>query len=148
MWRMNYVPNDLDLATSRASVVGIRCGQSRPITRPSKAALINFAEILYNDLAPRGIAVTLVNPAAVVRDGRVHVLYRAEDASGDHDRADGRAAYHDELSRLNQHAEGATGHGEPAQHECEDREIGDHRGPAIFFQQRLQASRSAFSESG
>ena len=32
---------------------------------PSKAALINFAESLYLDLAPRGIAVTLVNPGFV-----------------------------------------------------------------------------------
>jgi len=32
---------------------------------PSKAALINFAESIRMDLAPRGIAVTLVSPGFV-----------------------------------------------------------------------------------
>jgi len=32
---------------------------------PSKAALINLAQILYTDLAPRGIGVYLVNPGFV-----------------------------------------------------------------------------------
>jgi len=32
---------------------------------PSKAALINFAEILYLDLAPRGVSVFLINPGFV-----------------------------------------------------------------------------------
>lgn len=32
---------------------------------PSKAALINFAEILYLDLAPRGVSVYLINPGFV-----------------------------------------------------------------------------------
>lgn len=32
---------------------------------PSKAALINFAEILYLDLAPKGISVFLINPGFV-----------------------------------------------------------------------------------
>jgi short-subunit dehydrogenase len=32
---------------------------------PSKAALINFAEVLYLDLAPRGVGVFLINPGFV-----------------------------------------------------------------------------------
>lgn len=54
---------------------------------PSKAALINFAEILYLDLAPRGVSVFLINPGFVVtplsarNDPETAALISAEDAA-------------------------------------------------------------------
>ena len=54
---------------------------------PSKAALNNLAQILYTDLAPRGIGVYLVNPGFVAtrltrqNDFRMPSLMRPEDAA-------------------------------------------------------------------
>lgn len=48
-----------------ASVAGYRGLPRALVYGPSKAALINFAESLYIDLAPRGIGVTVVNPGFV-----------------------------------------------------------------------------------
>lgn len=48
-----------------ASVAGYRGLPKALVYGPSKAALINFAESLYLDLAPRGIGVSLVNPGFV-----------------------------------------------------------------------------------
>jgi short-subunit dehydrogenase len=55
---------------------------------PSKAALINLAETLYLDLAPRGIGVFLINPGFVdtplTRQNTFHMpaLISAEEAAG------------------------------------------------------------------
>ena len=47
------------------SIAGYR-GLPRAVAYgPSKAALINLAEALYNDLAPRGVAISVVNPGYV-----------------------------------------------------------------------------------
>jgi NAD(P)-dependent dehydrogenase (short-subunit alcohol dehydrogenase family) len=48
-----------------ASVAGYRGLPKALIYGPSKAALINMAESLYFDLAPRGIGVYLINPGFV-----------------------------------------------------------------------------------
>lgn len=48
-----------------ASVAGYRGLPRALVYGPSKAALINFGESLYLDLADKGIAVTLVNPGFV-----------------------------------------------------------------------------------
>ncbi|TAH43859.1 MAG: SDR family NAD(P)-dependent oxidoreductase [Betaproteobacteria bacterium] len=54
---------------------------------PSKAALINFAETLYLDLAPRGVSVFLVNPGFVAtpltaqNDFHMPALLTAEQAA-------------------------------------------------------------------
>jgi short-subunit dehydrogenase len=54
---------------------------------PSKAALINFAETLYLDLAPRGVSVFLVNPGFVAtpltaqNDFRMPALLQPEQAA-------------------------------------------------------------------
>ncbi len=48
-----------------ASVAGYRGLPKALAYGPGKAALINFAECLYLDLAPRGIAVRVVNPGFV-----------------------------------------------------------------------------------
>lgn len=47
------------------SVAGYRGLPKAAVYGPSKAALINFAESIWLDLAPRGIAVTIVNPGFV-----------------------------------------------------------------------------------
>lgn len=48
-----------------ASVAGY-CGLPKAaIYGPTKAALINFAEVAYLDLAPRGVSVFLINPGFV-----------------------------------------------------------------------------------
>lgn len=47
------------------SVAGYRGLPKAAVYGPSKAALINFAESIYMDLAPRGLAVTVVNPGFV-----------------------------------------------------------------------------------
>jgi len=48
-----------------ASVAGYRGLPKAAAYGPTKAALINFAETLYLDLAPRGISVFLINPGFV-----------------------------------------------------------------------------------
>ena len=48
-----------------ASVAGYRGLPKSLIYGPTKAALINFAEVLHLDLAPRGIGVFLINPGFV-----------------------------------------------------------------------------------
>ena len=48
-----------------ASVAGYRGLPKSLIYGPTKAALINFAEALYLDLAPKGIGVRLINPGFV-----------------------------------------------------------------------------------
>lgn len=48
-----------------ASVAGYRGLPKALVYGPSKAALINFAESLYVDLHPRGLAVSVVNPGFV-----------------------------------------------------------------------------------
>lgn len=47
------------------SVAGYRGLPQALVYGPSKAALINFAESLYMDLAPKGVAVSLVSPGFV-----------------------------------------------------------------------------------
>jgi len=48
-----------------ASVAGYIGLPNASVYGPSKAALINLAEVLYNDLHPKGISVYLVNPGFV-----------------------------------------------------------------------------------
>jgi NAD(P)-dependent dehydrogenase (short-subunit alcohol dehydrogenase family) len=48
-----------------SSVAGYRGLPQSLAYGPSKAALINLAETLYLDLAPKGIAITLINPGFV-----------------------------------------------------------------------------------
>lgn len=48
-----------------SSVAGLRGLPQALAYGPSKAALINLAEVLYLDLAPKGIGVTLINPGFV-----------------------------------------------------------------------------------
>ena len=48
-----------------SSVAGYRGLPKAAAYGPTKAALINFAETLYLDLAPRGLSVYLINPGFV-----------------------------------------------------------------------------------
>ena len=48
-----------------ASVAGYRGLPKSLVYGPTKAALINMAETMYLDLAPRGVAVSVVNPGFV-----------------------------------------------------------------------------------
>jgi short-subunit dehydrogenase len=48
-----------------ASVAGFVGLPNASVYGPSKAALINLAEILYTDLHPQGLAVYLINPGFV-----------------------------------------------------------------------------------
>lgn len=69
------------------SVAGYRGLPKAAVYGPSKAALINFAESIYMDLAPRGIAVSLVNPGFVAtpltaqNDFKMPALITAEQAA-------------------------------------------------------------------
>jgi predicted GH43/DUF377 family glycosyl hydrolase len=51
-----------------------------PIIAPSSASLVKSP---FNDSTVRWEAFATFNPAAVVRHGKVYVLYRAEDATGE-----------------------------------------------------------------
>lgn len=70
-----------------ASVAGYRGLPKAAVYGPSKAALINFAESLYLDLAPLGIGVSLVNPGFVAtpltaqNDFRMPALITADEAA-------------------------------------------------------------------
>ena len=70
-----------------ASVAGYGGLPQATVYGPSKAALINFAEILYLDLAPRGIDVFLINPGFVAtpltaqNEFRMPALLSAEQAA-------------------------------------------------------------------
>jgi NAD(P)-dependent dehydrogenase (short-subunit alcohol dehydrogenase family) len=70
-----------------ASVAGYGGLPRATVYGPSKAALINLAEILYLDLAPRGVSVFLINPGFVAtpltahNDFRMPALQTAEQAA-------------------------------------------------------------------
>jgi len=70
-----------------ASVAGYRGLPRAMAYGPSKAALINFAETLYLDLAPRGVSVFLINPGFVAtpltarNDFEMPALISAEEAA-------------------------------------------------------------------
>lgn len=51
-----------------------------PVIAPNRASVVRSA---FNDSLVRWEEYATFNPAAVVRDGKVYVLYRAEDATGD-----------------------------------------------------------------
>ena len=57
-----------------------RPGAANPILAPNPGATFRSPA---NDTIVRWEEFATFNPAAVVRDGKVYVLYRAEDASGD-----------------------------------------------------------------
>jgi short-subunit dehydrogenase len=69
------------------SVAGYRGLPKAAVYGASKAALINFAESIYMDLAPRGIAVSLVSPGFVAtpltaqNDFKMPALISAEEAA-------------------------------------------------------------------
>src|ERR1700750_2306784 len=61
--------------------------QIGPFTRPTDAPVItpNKSSLFTDPIAKTPIhweALHTFNPAAIVRDGKVYVLYRAEDATG------------------------------------------------------------------
>lgn len=70
-----------------ASVAGFGGLPSGLVYGASKAALINFAETLYLDLAPRGVAVHLINPGFVktpltdLNDFKMPALIEADEAA-------------------------------------------------------------------
>ncbi len=70
-----------------ASVAGYRGLPNALAYGPTKAALINLAEVLYLDLHPRGIGVSLINPGFVetplTAQNSFHMpaLMRPEDAA-------------------------------------------------------------------
>ena len=72
-----------------ASVAGYRGLPKAAAYGPTKAALINFAETLYLDLAPRGISVFLINPGFVAtpmtagNDFAMPALISPQEAAGE-----------------------------------------------------------------
>lgn len=70
-----------------ASVAGYRGLPKAALYGPSKAALINFAETLHLDLAPRGLSVFAINPGFVAtpltaqNDFRMPALISSEEAA-------------------------------------------------------------------
>ncbi|MDP5238152.1 SDR family NAD(P)-dependent oxidoreductase [Uliginosibacterium sp. 31-16] len=71
------------------SVAGYRGLPKAAVYGASKAALINFAESIYMDLAPRGIGVSLVSPGFVAtpltaqNDFKMPALITAQQAAGE-----------------------------------------------------------------
>ena len=72
------LPDYLERAASHpciaivSSVAGLRGLPLALAYGPSKAALINLAETLYLDLAPKGIAVTVINPGFAAGEFEMH----------------------------------------------------------------------------
>jgi NADP-dependent 3-hydroxy acid dehydrogenase YdfG len=70
-----------------SSVAGYRGLPQALVYGPTKAALINLCEVLYLDLAPRGIGVHLINPGFVktpltdLNEFRMPALISAEEAA-------------------------------------------------------------------
>lgn len=85
------IPHLLGQSSGAIALVGSVAGYGglpkATVYGPSKAALINFAETLYLDLAPKGVGVFLIDPGFVAtpltaqNDFRMPALISAEDAA-------------------------------------------------------------------